>query len=98
MIITLTPNPALDLGGVVNGIVPNEKNYVLGETRFPGGNAVNVARWLTRLDLPTNATGFLGGGIGSEIKAMLDNDGLYNFGITSLSFRDLVQDGAAFCV
>jgi fructose-1-phosphate kinase PfkB-like protein len=35
-ILTVTPNPALDLGGVVEEIIPNEKNYVEQETRHPG--------------------------------------------------------------
>ncbi len=72
MIYTLTPNPALDLGGNVNQLIPNEKNYVYGETRCPGGNAINVARLLTRLRVPVKATGFLGGSVGSEIRDLLD--------------------------
>ena len=74
MIYTLTPNPALDLGGVVKSIIPNEKNYVQDETRCPGGNAVNVARLLTKSSIPVCATGFLGGSIGLEIKKLLDDE------------------------
>ena len=76
MIYTVTPNPALDLGGVVDQIAPNEKNYVHGETRYPGGNAINVARVLTRLRVPVLATGFLGGSIGDEIRNLLDEEGV----------------------
>lgn len=74
MIITVTPNPALDLGGVVDGIIPNEKNYVFNESRFSGGNAINVSRWLTRFQLPNCATGFLGGSVGAEIRSLLDKE------------------------
>jgi 1-phosphofructokinase family hexose kinase len=76
MIYAVTPNPALDIGGVVEQIIPNEKNYVHSETRSAGGNAVNVARLLTRFGLPTRATGFLGGGVGREITALLEQEGV----------------------
>lgn len=73
-IYTITPNPALDLSGLVNQLIPNEKNYVYSEARYPGGNAVNVARLLTRLGAPTCATGFLGNNIGNEIKTLLNHE------------------------
>ena len=73
-IYTLTANPALDLSGVVDRIVPNEKNYVYAETRYPGGNAINVARLLTRSSIPVCATGFLGGSVGNEIRGLLDKE------------------------
>ena len=73
-VFTITPNPALDLGGVLRTIVPDEKNYVQHETRFPGGNAINVARLLTRLSVPVSASGFLGGGVGDEIMFLLQQE------------------------
>jgi 1-phosphofructokinase family hexose kinase len=76
MIYTVTPNPTLDLGGKVDRLVPNEKNYVHDETRFPGGNAINAARLLRRLGLPVMATGFLGGGIGAEVETLLRKEGV----------------------
>jgi 1-phosphofructokinase family hexose kinase len=72
LIYTITPNPALDLNGIVNELVTDEKNYVRTETRFPGGNAVNVARLLTRLQVPVIASGFLGRSVGQEIRHLLD--------------------------
>lgn len=76
MIYTVTPNPALDTCGVVERLVPDEKNYVQGVTRFPGGNGVNVARVLTRLEASCVALGFLGGSIGDEIRDILRVDGV----------------------
>lgn len=76
MIYTLTPNPALDLGGIVDNLVPNEKNYVYSETRDPGGNGINAARVIHALGVPVRATGFLGGGSGDEIKDLLIADGV----------------------
>lgn len=75
-VITFTPNPTLDLGGVVDNLIPNEKCYVYDQTKSPGGNAINAARILTRLGVPTLATGFLGGSIGQEIKSLLDDEGV----------------------
>ena len=77
-IVAITPSPALDLGGIVNDLKPNEKSYVHDETRSPGGNAVNAARILTRLKIPVVATGFLGGSTGREIKSLLDKEGVKN--------------------
>jgi len=71
MILTITPNPALDLSGEVDDIVPNEKNYVESERRFPGGNGINAARVLAALNVPVAASGFLGGAVGSEVEALL---------------------------
>lgn len=77
-ILAITPSPALDLGGIVDDLKPNEKSYVHNETRSPGGNAVNAARILTRLKIPVVATGFLGGSAGQEIKTLLDAEGVTN--------------------
>jgi 1-phosphofructokinase family hexose kinase len=76
MIYTVTPNATLDLGGMVERLIPNEKNYVSEETRFPGGNAINAARILKRLGAPVLATGFLGGGVGIEVEALLRKEGI----------------------
>ncbi len=76
MIFTLTPNPALDLGGVVAALVPNEKSYVHEETRFPGGNGINAARMIHKIGLKVVAGGFLGGGTGREVAALLKKEGI----------------------
>lgn len=72
IIFSITPNPALDLSGVVKNLKPNEKSYVFDETRAPGGNSVNSTRILKRLGIPVVASGFLGGGTGDEIRDLLD--------------------------
>lgn len=69
---TITPNPALDLGGIADQIVPNEKSYVYDETRFPGGNGINAARVIRQMKVPVLATGFIGGCAGLEILQLLD--------------------------
>lgn len=80
MIMTLTPNPTLDLSGSVDQMIPNEKNYVSSEARYPGGNGINVARLLTRFGIPVIATGFLGKSVGSEVGSLLDHEDVkHNF-------------------
>lgn len=77
-IFTVTPNPTLDLGGVVDRLIPNEKSYVYDQTKSPGGNGINAARILTRLQVPVVAGGFVGGGVGEEIQFYLNQEGVKN--------------------
>ncbi|WP_415062153.1 1-phosphofructokinase family hexose kinase [Bdellovibrio sp.] len=76
IILTITPNPALDLSGIVKNLKPNEKTYVFSEQRAPGGNAINCARILSRLQIPVVATGFLGGSVGQEVEHLLKKENL----------------------
>lgn len=73
-VITITPNPALDINGVVDAIKPDEKAYVHDEQRAPGGNAINVARILSRFQVPVIASGFLGGATGDELLGLLKKE------------------------
>lgn len=75
-VLALTPSPALDLSGTVNHLKPNEKSYVYDEIRSAGGNAVNAAKVLHRLNIPVLATGFLGGSTGKEIQQLLEEEGV----------------------
>ncbi|UYL07402.1 1-phosphofructokinase family hexose kinase [Bdellovibrio sp. SKB1291214] len=70
-VVTITPNPALDINGVVDAMKPDEKAYVHDEQRAPGGNAINVARILNRFQVPVVASGFLGGATGDEVLNLL---------------------------
>ena len=76
MIYTVTFNPALDIGGTVDQIIPNEKSYVINEIHHPGGNGINAAIIIHRLGSEVNATGFLGGTNGSEIERLLNEEKL----------------------
>ena len=76
MIYTVTFNPALDVGGTVEEIIPNEKSYVFDEIHHPGGNGINAAIIIHRLGSDVKATGFLGGTNGAEIKRLLDEEKL----------------------
>ncbi len=66
------------MSGVADNLRPNEKSYIQDENRSPSGNAINAARILTRLRVPTLTTGFLGGSTGEEIKNLLDEEDVKN--------------------
>ena len=70
-IYSITPNPALDISGTVENLVPNEKSYVHNVCREPGGNGINAARIISRLGCPVVVSGFLGGATGDEILSLL---------------------------
>jgi 1-phosphofructokinase family hexose kinase len=76
LIYTITFNPALDIGGAVDQIIPDEKNYVTNEIHIPGGNGINAAIIIHRLGADVIATGFLGGTNGAEIEQLLDEEKL----------------------
>ena len=65
--LVVSLNPSIDAEWRVPSVVPEEKNELLSERRWPGGKGVNVARWLgwfgeePRLFLP------LGGEPGREL-------------------------------
>lgn len=80
MIYTITFNPALDINGDVESLIPNEKNYVKNEKHTPGGNGINSGVIAHRLGSKVMLTGFLGGANGDEIINLLDpNDIKHNF-------------------
>ncbi|HHX68609.1 MAG: 1-phosphofructokinase family hexose kinase [Miniphocaeibacter sp.] len=71
MIYTVTLNPSMDLLVEVDGIEPNITNRMTNDLRVPGGKAINVARVLRRLGMPSVATGFIGGYTGEFVKDWL---------------------------
>jgi 1-phosphofructokinase family hexose kinase len=73
-LFTVTPNPALDLSGTVETLLPDEKNYVTNTRKDPGGNGINASRIASRLKIPTIAMGFLGGATGKEIQILLKKE------------------------
>src|SRR5665647_131883 len=71
MIYTVTFNPALDVSGTVDELIPDEKCYIHGELRTAGGNGINAGIIASRLGMPVTLTGFIGGANGSELKSLL---------------------------
>lgn len=72
MILTVTPNAALDVTYVVDELVPHQSHRVTAVRQRAGGKGVNVASVLARMGHPVIATGLAGGAAGEEIRADLE--------------------------
>jgi 6-phosphofructokinase 2 len=70
-IVTLTPNPALDLATSTAQVAPTHKLRCGPVQRFPGGGGINVARVLQRLGADVQAWALAGGAAGAQIAALL---------------------------
>ncbi len=71
MILTVTLNAALDVTYHVPALRRGGTHRVSTVDERPGGKGVNVARVLHTLGEPVIATGFVGGGTGASIRALL---------------------------
>ncbi len=71
MIVTLTPNPAVDVTYTVPRLVPGEVHRVQQVVESAGGKGVNVARVLAQLGHGVCVTGFLGGAAGETLEDLL---------------------------
>lgn len=76
MIVTVTPNAAIDRTAVVSGFTLNTVNEVKAISSLPGGKGINVARVLKAFGAPVVASGFVGGEIGKLIKLGLERNGI----------------------
>ena len=72
MILTVTPNPALDVTYDVDRLVPHTSHRVRQVRERAGGKGMNVASVLALLGEPVLATGVVGGPSGDELRADLD--------------------------
>lgn len=76
MIVTVTPNPALDLTYVVPGIELGETHRVHAARVRAGGKSLNVARVLHQQGIDTLAISVAGGLTGDEFSGELSASGL----------------------
>ena len=76
MIVTVTPNAALDVTYDVDALVAYQSHRVTAVRQRAGGKGVNVASVLARMGRPVIATGLVGGPAGHEIRADLDARGV----------------------
>lgn len=76
MIVTLTPNPAVDQTIFVRRLTVGDVNRFRGPHLDPAGKGVNVSRMVHRLGWPTIAFGFLAGEIGLIARQALDEEGV----------------------
>ncbi|MCC6404361.1 MAG: 1-phosphofructokinase family hexose kinase [Fimbriimonadaceae bacterium] len=97
MILTVTPNPAVDHVYFVDGLVLNDTNRVLRIETDAGGKAVNVARVLAALGNVVVATGFVAGGNGAFVRHRLQAESVrHDFVDVAGETRSnvLVEDGS----
>lgn len=97
MILTVTLNPCVDTCLFVDGLRPHDTNRVTRTEQDAGGKGLNVSRVLAELEVPTLATGFLGGPAANTIFGVLDRQGVrHQFvpiaGATRSNFS--VEDGS----
>lgn len=76
MIVTVTPNPAVDVTYGLDALRPGQVHRVRTVTTRAGGKGVNVARVLARLGTPCEAVGLGSGPDAEAIVAELDADGV----------------------
>lgn len=77
-ILTITPNPAVDLSTSVERIVPVYKLRGTSQQRDPGGGGINVARVVKRLGGDVRAIYPIGGATGDLLRRLLDKEGVPN--------------------
>lgn len=103
MIITVTPNPAVDqtmlVGRLDRGMVNRAREIQLD----PAGKGVNASRMAHRLGWPTIAFGFLAGETGRIVESALDAEGVqYHFirvpGRTRVNVTVIDDEGEATSV
>lgn len=75
-LITLTPNPALDLSTTTERLQPTHKLRCGPVQRFAGGGGINVARVLHRLGADVQAWALAGGAAGTQIGQLLAAEGV----------------------
>jgi 6-phosphofructokinase 2 len=73
-IVTVTLNPALDLGFEVERVVPERKLRGSSAVFHPGGGGINVARAAGRLGADVRAIWIGGGCDGDKLAALLDDE------------------------
>lgn len=78
MIITVTLTPALDKTVVIPNFSINHVNRILQLRTDPGGKGINVSKVLKEYGCDSLAMGILGGPVGADIKARLDQMGIYS--------------------
>lgn len=76
MILTVTPNPALDVTYDVEHLALHESHRVLSVHEVAGGKGINVAAVLHLLGRDVLVTGVLGGPTGDQVRADLDRRGI----------------------
>ena len=75
-ILTVTLNPALDLGTEIERVVADVKLRCAAPAIHPGGGGINVSRAIARLGGDSRAAVSLGGPVGARMAALLEAEGI----------------------
>ncbi len=75
-IVTVTPNPAVDLSTSVERIIPVAKLRGTSQRRDAGGGGINVARVIKRLGGDVRALYPVGGITGELLRSLVDREGV----------------------
>ena len=96
-VLTLTPNPSIDLSTAVDRVVPRHKLRCRGLKRDPGGGGINVARVVHRLGLGVSAVYAAGGFGGQLLETLVRKEGIYSrlVRISAETREDFTVDEAA---
>jgi 6-phosphofructokinase 2 len=81
-IVTVTPNPAIDVSTAVDELVPIRKLRCAAARRDAGGGGINVARVVRRLGGDVSALYPAGGETGDVLKRLVTQDGVRSVPIT----------------
>jgi 6-phosphofructokinase 2 len=77
-IVTLTPNPAIDLCTSIDRVVPTRKLRCATQRRDPGGGGINVARVVRRFGGDVEAILPAGGVTGQLLRRLVEAEGIPN--------------------
>lgn len=80
-IVTITPNPSVDLSTAVEKIIPVYKLRGTSQWRDPGGGGINVARVVKRFGGDVSAIYPIGGSTGDSLRKLVEREG-----VASLTF------------
>jgi 6-phosphofructokinase 2 len=80
-IITITPNPAIDISTSIAELAPFTKMRCAAARHDPGGGGINVARVVNRLGGQVSAIYPAGGGSGILLRRLLDGEGVLSIAI-----------------
>ena len=83
VIVTVTPNPALDVTYAVERLTVHRSHRVLEVREVAGGKGLNVASVLSSQGQPVLAVGLVGGAAGERLLADLDARGIRHSCVTS---------------
>ncbi len=75
-VLVVSSHPAIDVEWRVAKVLPEEKNAIYEERRWPGGKGINVCRWLTWLRASPHLLLPIGGPSGRELSTSLRREGL----------------------